>query len=299
MKRLAGIIPDAVAAVGLGAWLLAGFELAASYLKALGLAGAEIGRLGIAIVELGDLPRSLALLLAMTGALWIGSERLVRGEPVLLRHLPLVFSICAASLIAALLIVHLGFAGDADPQKLLLFGGLTWPLLVLTVAVVCGAGVAVALLARASRSRVWSTLYAALPGLAAIGFYLMVSRRISDYGIDEALPLLFPRPWTLLVGLALPTAAAVGLTVLARRTGTGRPLSTALLAVGPWIYALHAIVCLGTAAPLMLLAGFAVDDGTRSTNDWATWILAGVFGAIWIALFAIQRRRYLTRRPDR
>ena len=302
MKRIAQILPDVVAAVGLGAWLLAGFELAASYLKALGLAGAEIGELGIAIAEIGELPRSLALLLAMTAALWIGSERLVQGRPVLRRQLPLAFAICGAALITSVLTVHFTFAAGADGEKLLLFGGLTWPLLTLTLAAVTGAGAVVALLARSSDGRAWPALFAGLPALAAILFYAMVTRRVADYGVDtgtsEVLPAIFPRPLTLTVGLAVPIVAAVGLAALGRRSGSDRPVASALVAVAPWLYSLHALVCFGTAAPLMLLAGFGVDDRIRAANEWATWILAGVFGAIWIALFVVQRRRYLARRPD-
>lgn len=303
MKRLAGIIPDVVAVVGLGAWLLVGFELTASYLKALGLAGAVIGDLGIAIVGVGDIPRTLALLLAMTAALWIGSERMVQGRPVLRRQLPLAFAICAAALIAAVLTVHFAFSGQAAGEKLLLFDGLTWPLLALTIAAVTGAGALVALLARSSRGRVWPVLFAGLPSLAAILFYGMVTRRIADYGVDtdtfDAFPLIFPRPLTLIAGLLLPIAAGAGLALAGRRSGIERPVATALIAVGPWLYAAHALVCLGTASPFALLCALIGDDGSNTANEWAIWILAVVFGAIWVALFAIQRRRYLSRRPER
>lgn len=303
MKPSAHIVRNIVAAVGLGAWLLAAFDLLAAYLKALGLAGAEIGELGIAIAEIGELPRSLALLLAMTAALWLGSERLVQGRPVLRRQLPLAFSICGAALITAVFGVHFGLAAGAEPQELALFGGLTWPLLALTLAIVTGAGSVVALLARASEGRAWPAVFAGLPGLAAVLFYAMVTRRIADYGVDTdtagVLPLIFPRPWTLIAGLAIPTVAVVGLTALGRRVGAESSVASALVAVAPWLYALHAVVCLGTAAPLMLMSGFAVDDRVRQVNERSTWILAAAFAAAWIALYAVQRRRYRARRAER
>jgi len=90
MTRVAQITTNVAAAAGLALWLLAGLELLTWYLKALGLAGAELGELGIAIVELGEIPRSLALLLALTAVVWTASERLARGEPVFQRLFPLV-----------------------------------------------------------------------------------------------------------------------------------------------------------------------------------------------------------------
>jgi len=47
------------------------------------------------------------------------------------------------------------------------------------------------------------------------------------------------------------------------------------------------------------MIGFAVEEQTRAINQRAIWITAGVLGAIWVVLFAIQRRRYRARGPAR
>jgi hypothetical protein len=299
VNRTAKILTNTVAAVGLGLWLVTGLELLTWYLKALGLAGAELGDLGIAIVELGEIPRSLALLLALTAVVWLASERFVRGEPVFQRLFPLVCAIAALTLTALATALHLAIAGHADGNELQLFGRVSWPQVVLASAAVNLAGAICALLARASDSRPWAVALAALPALVAIAFYLTVTRRIAELGVDvdgtATLPLIFPRPFTLAAALGLPLAAAVALVLLGRRAGIPRPTRSALLAAAPALYALHAAVCLGTVSPLMPLTGFAVDEQVRRLNDWATWGQAVLFGALWIALFAIQCRRYLAR----
>jgi hypothetical protein len=298
LKRLAELLPEIASAVGLGLWLLVGVELLSAYLKALGLGGAAIGDLGIAIVEIGQIPSSLAMLLTLTVVIWIASERLVRGEPVLHRLLPIVVATCALLMAVLAAAIHAMCSADVDPDKLRLFGGLTWPLLVFSFTAVALAGAICALFARATDGRPWAVALAALPALAALGFYTLVTRSIADYGVEDAptLPLIFPRPWSIALGLALPIAVAIGLWLLGRRRGGTRPLRSALLAAAPLAYALHALVCLGTASPLELLAGFAIDDGARRANELGTWILAALFGVAWVVLFAIQRRRYLKRR---
>lgn len=302
LKRLAELLPEVVATVGLGVWLLAALELAAWYLKALGLAGAGIGDLGAAISTLGDIPRTLALLLTLTAALVIASERIVRGASVFHRLFPVLLAVLALLLTAIGAAIHLCLSGGADPERLRLFSGLTWPLLFLSAGAVQVAVAVCAPLARGTGGRPWAAALFALPLVAALGFYLLVTRPIADHGVDPmgaALPAIFPRSWSVALGLALPIAAFVGLERLSRAAEGARPRRTALSAAAAWSLALHAGVCLGTVAPLMPLAGFAVDDRVRRVNEWATWILAAGFAALWIALWAIQRRRYRTRRPVR
>jgi hypothetical protein len=299
---MAELLPEVVASFGLGVWLLAALELVAWYLKALGLAGAEIGELGLAIAELGEIPRTLALLLALTAALAIASERIVRGESVFHRLFPLLLAALALLPTAIAAAIHLALYGQADPDRLRLYSGLTWPPLILTAGAIQTAVAICALLARGAGGRPWAAVLFALPLAAALGFYLLVTRTIADYGVNpgaNALPAIFPRPWSLALGLAVPIATFFGLERLARAAESGRPRRTALTAAAAWSLALHAVVCLGTVAPLMPLAGFAVDERVRQVNEWASWILAAGFAALWIALYAIQSRRYRTRRPER
>lgn len=300
MKRLAELLPEITSAVGLGVWLLIALELHAWYVKALGLAGADIGDLGIATVEIGDVPRTLAMLLALTVAIGVASERYVRGAAVFHSvYPPLLATLCLA-LPAIAGAVHLGLEGGADPDRLRLFAGLSWPLLILTLDAVCVGAAVSALLARGRGGRPWAAVLFALPLAAGLAFYLLVTRTIADYGVDPdagTLPLVFPRPWSIALGLALPLAAFAGLNLLCRAAEVERPRRTALAAAAPWSLALHAWVCLGTTAPLVRLAGFATGDRVRDINEWATWLLAAVFAALWIALYVIQRRRYLRRRP--